>query len=144
MVRSNAMASKALNRFLHCRYHGPLPKSESLAIGQSRETTPNSGRSLAPLTIPSHEPDSSGLFAPLLSPRVFSKCQPIRRMIGWGGGGRTNIPHRRSQKRVNRLDSNRKLKKSKCFIQCRLGTRKPFFLSLKCTEFVPNSQSIQC
>jgi len=43
-------------------------------------------------------------------------------MIGWGGGGRTNIPHRRSQKRVNRLDSNKKLKKSKCFIQCRLGT----------------------
>jgi len=37
------------------------------------------------------------------------------------------------------LDSNQKLKKSKCFIQCRLGTRNPFFLSLNCTEFVPNS-----
>jgi hypothetical protein len=65
MVRSNAMAAKALNRFFHCRYHCPLPKSESLAIGQSRETPPNSGRSLSPLTILSHdEPDSSGLFAP--------------------------------------------------------------------------------
>jgi hypothetical protein len=45
---------------------------------------------------------------------------------------------------IDRLDSNKKLKKSKCFIQCRLGTRKPFFLSLSCTEFVPNSQSTQC
>ena len=46
--------------------------------------------------------------------------------------------------RFDRLDSNKNLKKSKCFIQCRLGTRKPFFLSLNCTEFVPSSQSIQC
>ena len=45
---------------------------------------------------------------------------------------------------IDCLDSNKKLKKSKCFILCRLGTRKPFFLSLNCTEFVPNSQSIQC
>ena len=41
--------------------------------------------------------------------------------------------------KIDRLDSNKKLKKSTCFIQCRLGTRKPFFLSLSCTEFVPNS-----
>ena len=33
---------------------------------------------------------------------------------------------------------------SKCFIGCRLGTRGPFFLSLSCTEFLPNSQSTQC
>ena len=30
------------------------------------------------------------------------------------------------------LDSNNKIKKIKCFILCRLGTRKPFFLSLSC------------
>jgi len=41
---------------------------------------------------------------------------------------------------IDCLDSNKKLKKSKCLIQCRLGTRKPFFLSLNCAEFVPNSQ----
>jgi len=35
------------------------------------------------------------------------------------------------------LDSNKKLKKSKCFIWCRLRAR-AFFLSLSCTEFVPN------
>ena len=30
------------------------------------------------------------------------------------------------------LDSNNKIKKFKCFILCRLGARKPFFLSLSC------------
>jgi hypothetical protein len=44
---------------------------------------------------------------------------------------------------IDCLDSNHKIKKSKCFIWCRLGARKPFFLSLSCTEFVPNSQSTQ-
>ena len=29
---------------------------------------------------------------------------------------------------------------SKCFTRCRLGARTPFFLSLICTELVPNSQ----
>jgi hypothetical protein len=42
-----------------------------------------------------------------------------------------------------RLDSNNKIKKSKCFILCRLGAGKPFFLSLSLTEFVPNSQGTQ-
>jgi hypothetical protein len=43
-----------------------------------------------------------------------------------------------------RLDSDNKIKKSKCFIWYRLGARGPFFLSLSCTEFVPNFQSTQC
>ena len=51
---------------------------------------------------------------------------------------------RRLQTKIDRLDSNNRVKKSKCFIWCRLGTRGPFFLSLSCTEFVPNSQSTQC
>jgi hypothetical protein len=42
------------------------------------------------------------------------------------------------------LDSNKELKKSKCFIWCRIEAREPLFLSLSCTEFVPNSQSTQC
>jgi hypothetical protein len=43
------------------------------------------------------------------------------------------------------LDSNKKLRKSKCFIQCRLGTRKPFFLSLYriCTELHPRAYSAE-
>jgi hypothetical protein len=41
--------------------------------------------------------------------------------------------------RFDRLDSNKKLKKSKCFIWCRIEAREPLFLSLSCTEFVPNS-----
>ena len=45
---------------------------------------------------------------------------------------------------TDRLDSNKKLKKSKCFIWCRIEAREPLFLSLSCTEFVPNSQSTQC
>jgi serine/threonine protein kinase len=45
---------------------------------------------------------------------------------------------------IDCLDSNKKLKKSKCFIWCRIEAREPLFLSLSCTEFVPNSQSIQC
>ena len=45
---------------------------------------------------------------------------------------------------IDRLDSNNRIKKSKCFIWCRLGARGPFFLSLSCAEFVPNSQSTQC
>jgi hypothetical protein len=36
-------------------------------------------------------------------PRVFPKCLPIRRVIGRGAGDLINVPHRRSQKRVNRL-----------------------------------------
>jgi hypothetical protein len=80
MVRCNAMASKALNRFFHCRYHGPLPKSESLAMGQSRETPPNSSRSLAPLTILSLAPDSSGLFARFCPLALFLSAH---RSEGW-------------------------------------------------------------
>ena len=45
---------------------------------------------------------------------------------------------------TERLDSNKELKKSKCFIWCRIEAREPLFLSLSCTEFVPNSQSTQC
>jgi hypothetical protein len=33
---------------------------------------------------------------------------------------------------TERLDSNNRIKKSKCFIWCRLGAREPFFLSLCC------------
>ena len=52
--------------------------------------------------------------------------------------------HGKKKAKKDRLDSNYKIKKSKCFIWCRLGARGPFFLSLSCTEFVPNSQSTQC
>ena len=36
------------------------------------------------------------------------------------------------------LVPNNRVKKSKCFVWCRLGTKMPFFLSLSCTEVVPN------
>ena len=39
------------------------------------------------------------------------------------------------------------IKKSKCFIWCRLGARRPFFLSLSCTEVVPTgvrNNSVRC
>ena len=50
----------------------------------------------------------------------------------------------RRRRRTPRLDSNNRIKKFKCFIWCRIEAREPLFLSLSCTEFVPNSQSIQC
>jgi hypothetical protein len=51
--------------------------------------------------------------------------------------------HVSSPTRLDLLDSNNKIKKTKCFMWCRLGTRNPFFLSLGCTEVVPNSQNTQ-
>jgi hypothetical protein len=44
---------------------------------------------------------------------------------------------------IDCLDSNNKIKKAKYFIWCRFGTGNPFFLSLGCTEVVPNSQNTQ-
>ena len=95
------------------------------------------------------------------------KILPVRRQnakrptISWDDRGRPNTDTKSRSRNVlstvsgayrllvlwskvanqfDRLDSNNKIKKTKCFIWRRLGSRKPFFLSLRCTEFVPNSQ----
>src|SRR6516162_3701710 len=55
----------------------------------------------------------------------------------------TSEKRRRRRRRTTRRTPGfqQQNQKSKCFILCRLGARKPFFLSLRCTEFVPNSRA---
>jgi hypothetical protein len=45
--------------------------------------------SLAPLRIPARNRIIEAI-CPLLPPRVFVKCLPIKRMVGRGGGDRTH------------------------------------------------------
>jgi hypothetical protein len=62
--------------------------------------------------------------------------------------GKAEIPARGSGRgewicTIDLLVPNHETQKSKCFIWCRLGAKKPFFLSLSCTEWQNRSQS-QC
>jgi hypothetical protein len=48
------------------------------------------------------------------------------------------VPQQEARIQVVVSDPLVPIKKSKCFIWCRLGARMPFFLSLSCIELVPN------
>ena len=51
----------------------------------------------------------------------MADCWNVSRVVGW----RIICEH---------LVPNNQIEKSKCFTWCRLGARKPFFLSLSCTD----------
>ena len=80
------------------------------------------------------------LFAPVASD---ASAEPHVLQIARGEhGNRTHVRTLGQFKpKIDRLDSNNKIKKSKCLIWRRLETRGPFFLAFSCAEFLPNSPS---